>query len=139
MRVELLFASNYLKAVEFQGRDVTLTITGVRLEELEDTKGEKKRKGIVSFKETQRMLVLNRTNAMCIARMLGNETDAWVGKRVTLYPIPHKDPQTKEDGFAIRVRGSPDISADIRFQLQLPRKKPQAVTLYATGKKGTTP
>lgn len=134
MRVELLFASRYLKAVEFQGRDVTLTIAGVRLEELEDTKGEKKRKGVVSFRETQKQLVLNRTNAMCIARMFGSETDDWAGKRVTLYPIPHRDPQTKEDGFAIRVRGSPDIPNDIVFNLQLPRKKPQQVRLVRTQK-----
>jgi len=134
MRVELLFASRYLKAVEFQGRDVTLTITGVKLEELEDTAGQRKKKGIVSFRETEKQLVLNRTNAMCIARMFGSETDDWAGKRVTLYPIPHRDPQTKEDGFAIRVRGSPDIANDIVFNLQLPRKKPQQVRLVRTQK-----
>lgn len=134
MRVELLFASRYLKAVEFQGRDVTLTITGVKLEELEDTAGQRKKKGIVSFRETEKQLVLNRTNAMCIARMFGSETDDWAGKRVTLYPIPHRDPQTKEDGFAIRVRGSPDIPNDIVFNLQLPRKKPQQVRLVRTQK-----
>lgn len=139
MDVSLLFPSRFIKSAEFQGRDVTLTIAAVVLEDLESSDGATKRKGIVGFRETDKGWVLNRTNASCLAGMFGKETDQWIGKRVTLYPAVHKDSFTGEVGTAIRVRGSPDLTADKRVEIRLPRKKPTTVTLKATGKQQQSP
>lgn len=135
MRVELLFPSKYLRAADFQGKAVTLRIKDVRLEEMQEANGTSKQKGIVRFHDTSKALVLNRTNALCIAAMFGPETDKWVNRRVTLHPAPFRDPFTGEASTAIRVRGSPDIAKDVTFDLRLPRKNPVPVVLRKTGAK----
>ena len=127
---ETLFPGRFLKAAEFQGRDVTLTITSVAKDKLPTDDGGEKTRGIVSFRETERQLALNRTNAVCIVAMFGRETDCWVGKRVTLYPAKARFGAEVVD--AIRVKGSPDIEAEVMAVVKLPRKKPQQVTLAKT-------
>lgn len=139
MDVALLFPSKYLKSAEFQGKDVTLTIAGIAIEDLADDRGGTKAKGVVTFRETKKAWVLNRTNAECAKALFGRETDRWVGKRITLYPAPFTDPFTGEVGTAIRVRGSPDIEKDMTAEVHLPRKKPTRMHLKKTAAKGNSP
>lgn len=128
MHFDKLFPGRFLKAGLFQDKDVTLTITKVVLEELDGQKG-KETKAIVSFAERPLQLVLNKTNALCIKAMFGPETDDWLKKRVTFYPAKI---EFEDNDLAIRVRGSPDIPANITFDLKLPRKKPKSTTLQKT-------
>lgn len=123
-----LYPGRFLKAGEFGGRDVNLTITRVQLDELEGSKG-KQMKGILSFRGTPKELVLNKTNGECIKAMFGRRLADWVGKQVTLYP---QKIESDLADIAIRVRGSPDLAADMTFTLTLPRKKPRDVTLKKT-------
>lgn len=120
-----------MKAGEFKGRDVTLTISSVALEELEGSKG-KQVKGIVGFKGTQKQWVLNKTNGLCLRGMFGRNTDDWIGKRVTLYPAAI---QFEDADICIRVRGSPDIAETMQLEIRLARKKPRAMTMQKTGGK----
>ena len=83
---ELLFPSDYLAAVEFRGRDVTLTVASVFKDELKMRGGKSETKPVLSFRETKKKLVLNKTNADSIAEMYGTEAAEWVGQRVTFYP-----------------------------------------------------
>lgn len=133
MDAALLHPSRFLKSAEFKGKDVTYTIASVVLEDLEDENGKTKTKGIVSFRETKKLLVINRTNSDCIKGMFGRETDNWIGKRVTFYPAPFFDNFTKEHTTAIRVRGSPDIKEATTVTVHLPRKKPVQVKMARTG------
>jgi len=127
MDVDLMFQGRFIKAADLMGKDVTLTIQDVCMEELEGDKG-KEMKGIVSFVGKKRKWVLNRTNALCLKAMFGRETDQWKGKRVTLYPTTfNEDP-------CIRVKGSPDLDKPLEFELKLPRKKPKLMKLQPTGK-----
>lgn len=131
-----LFPGRFLKSGEFQGKDVTLTIADIRIESLPSDKGGERDKAIVTFKETKKELVLNRTNGECVKAMFGRRAKPdWIGKRVTFWPAPYTDSFTGEVGTAIRVRGSPDIPADTRIEVRLPRKKPISMTMKATGKK----
>ena len=58
------------------------------------SEGGTEKKPILYFEETkakaepgkEKRLVLNKTNAMTIAKMHGHETDDWKGKRITLFP-----------------------------------------------------
>jgi hypothetical protein len=43
-------------------------------------------KPVVSFRETDKTFVLNKTNSNTIAGLYGNETDQWVGKQIVLFP-----------------------------------------------------
>ena len=123
MNWENMFPGKYIRSTEFNGKDVTLTITAVVLEDLPDDKGGNKKRGIVSFKETPKALVINRTNATSIKNMFGPETDKWAGRRITLFAAPFTDPFTGELGTAVRVRGSPDISEAMEFQARIGRKQ----------------
>jgi hypothetical protein len=133
MDAALLTPSKYIKAVSLGGKDRTVTITGVKVEELEKDDKTKEQRGLVALAETTKKWVLNVTNVKCLIALFGRETNNWVNKRVTLYPERN---EMSDSGFAIRVRGSPDIKADIRFVLKLARKKPRTVVLKAIGKNG---
>lgn len=111
MHYELLFPSQYLKASDLKGRDVTVTIEHVVQETLEGKQGKREKKPAVYFAEVKakpdeprKRLVLNITNARTIAALYGNDTDGWKGRRVTLF-------SATVDGFgkavdAIRIRPS---------------------------------
>lgn len=131
MNFKLMFKGDYIKAVEFNGKVPTMTIASVKIMPLEGDKGVKD-KGVISFRETDRGMVLCRTNAESIAAMFGPETDAWVGKRVTLFE--DKTVKMGRDVVGgIRVKGSPDITAPISFELRLPKRKPLTLTMVPTG------
>ena len=132
-----LFPGRFIKSGEFKGRDVTLTITDIRTEELPQDKGGMRVKGILSFSGTKKEWVLNRTNGECLKGMWGRDTGEWIGKRVTLWPAPFQSSfgDGAEGDTCIRVRGSPDLTEDKRIEIRLPRKKAITVTMRATGKK----
>lgn len=129
MDFDKLFPGRFLKAGQFAGKDVTLTLSKVVLEQLEGGAKGTETKAIVSFVERPLQLVLNKTNALALKAMFGRETDAWIGKRVTLYP---EAIEFEGNDLAIRVRGSPDLPAALTFELKLARKKPRQVTLAKT-------
>lgn len=83
---KLMFPSDYISAVEFKGKDVTLTISGVAIEELKLQGGKKDRKPVFTFKETPKKYVCNKTNAKTIAKLYGSQAKDWIGKRVTFFP-----------------------------------------------------
>lgn len=125
-----LYPGRFLKAGNFKGREVTLTITAVDLEELEDKKG-KKGKGVLSFERTKLQLVLNRTNGECLKGMFGRATAKWIGKRVTFYPVTVE--AFGAPTLAIRVRGSPDIPTDLRIICHIGQQGAVSVTMKRTG------
>ncbi len=95
--------SDFVSAHELKGRDVALTIKSVSKEELAVAGSSKtETKAIIRFVETPKKLVLNKTNATTIARLLGVLTREWVGKRIALFPTTTRlGPDTVE---CIRVR-----------------------------------
>ena len=123
---EQLFPNRFLTAGLLQEKIVTLTIKAIAVESLEGDEGVQE-KAIVSFKETDKQLVLAKTNAIMIREMFGNRLSEWVGKRIHLNPTTTKlGPQTVP---CIRVYGSPDLPADKQIQVKLPKKKPLTVTM----------
>lgn len=128
-----LFPGRFLKAGLFQGKPVTMTITGVELEALPQERGPDKPRGVISFRETPMQLVLNSTNGQCLAAMFGRKVQEWVGRKVTL--SPEEDAFGKDRVPCIRVKGSPEIEQQIEVEIKLPRKKPRKRTLVPTGKK----
>lgn len=123
-----LYPGRFIKASEFKGKQVTLTITEVRLEELVGDKGPQI-KGVISFKGTDKQWAINRTNGTCVKAMFSAKVQTWIGKRVTLFPALH-------DGEpCIRVWGSPDIPNDFDVLVSLPRKRPFTMTMHKTGGK----
>ena len=139
MDMGLGFLGTYITAAELVGKEPTLTIERVTLEQVESMKinddagaGKMKDRVIVYFKGAKRGWLLNRTNAECIKELWGRETDAWVGHRLTLYTTNVRVGPKVEPG--IRIKGSPELEKPHQFDLRLPRKKPIPVTLVPTGK-----
>lgn len=127
-----LFPGRFIKAGEFKGKDVTLTIDAIHLEDLPQDKGGEKTRGIISFRESKKQWVLNRTNAECLKAMWGRDTKEWIAKRVTLFPTMVQVGRGKE--LAVRVKGSPMLTEPLDFEITLPRKKPVAYRLLPTAK-----
>lgn len=119
-----LYAGRFLKAAEFLGKKVTLTITDYDLEELQGEDGTKKAKAILSFKETEKKLVACKTTGTQIMSMFGKQLVDWLGKRVTLFE------DTWNGEGCIRVYGSPDIADDMEVTITLPRRRPFKKTLH---------
>lgn len=82
MNIDQAFPTKYLAAHDLSGRDVTVQIASVNIEEV----GQGDTKPVVYFQGANKGLVLNKTNAHRIADMYGVETDNWRGKSITLYP-----------------------------------------------------
>jgi len=93
MDARLLYPNKYIGAADLRGRDVTMTIDSVIVEDLKTSRGSEE-KPIVRFaelanrgKNKPHLWVMNKTNAMQIAGVLGSyEVDDWIGRRITLYP-----------------------------------------------------
>jgi hypothetical protein len=83
---ELLYPSNYIGAADCKGKDVSLTIENVQIDELMLVGGKKQKKPVLYFEKTVKMLVLNKTNATVISEQHGTEAKGWIGKRITIYP-----------------------------------------------------
>ena len=86
MNVHELFPSNWLSGHDLNGKRIAVTIRTVTLEEMQTPGGGKEQKPVVWFEKATKGLVLNKTNALAIAKQYGPDTETWSGKAVTLYP-----------------------------------------------------
>ena len=67
-------------------KSVTLTITSASIEVSEDPQSKGKQLLSLHFKETDRLLGLNKTNARRIAQIAGTpEVEKWEGLQITLH------------------------------------------------------
>ena len=90
MKLNDLFPRKYATGEDLAGKSVTLTISHLRLEKMIPTPGTAPvEKWVIFFKEAQKGIVLSKTLAFQISKVVGSEdTDEWVGKKVVLYPEP---------------------------------------------------
>lgn len=101
---KLMHPNDYVAAIEFKGKDVTLTIKGVSQETLTMQGGVKDTKPVLTFVETKKKFICNKTNASSIAAMYGKQALDWVGKRITLYPTKTTVGKKMEDCIRVRER-----------------------------------
>ncbi len=119
-----LYPGRFIKAGEFNGKKVTLTIKSIDLDELVDDEGKSKVKGVIAFEETPRQLPLNKTNGICLRAMFGRKVQEWVGRKVILFA----DKWNGEE--ATRIWGSPELQGDMAVEVKLPRRKPINMTMH---------
>lgn len=85
------YQSEWLSGLDLNGKTVSVVINGVTLERVQNQRNETAEKAAVSFRTPggamlKKRLLLNKTNAVALAKLFGTETDAWVGKGVQLRP-----------------------------------------------------
>jgi hypothetical protein len=137
MNADAMVSGEYLKAAAIGDENPTYTIRSVSLEQLASLKSgaaEDKtvQKGVIWFTDTPLGWVMNKTNVECIKAVWGNDTNAWLGKRVTL-----RTEMTKT-GLGIRLKGSPDIDREIIAKVKLFKRKAQEFTIVPTGNRRPT-
>ena len=118
MKMSQAFPSKFVKPADLNGKHVTLTIAKIVIEQLGHG-AEAERKPVVYFLKATKGLVLNRTNAMTLVGMYGDESDDWVGKRVTL--------------FATRIRAFGTMQDTIRVKDEVPPVAKAPASAQATG------
>jgi hypothetical protein len=83
VKISNAFPSKYLRAADIEEMGGRLTHT-VRKVVMEEVGQDRQEKPVVYFTKIRPGLVLNRTNAARLAASLGDETDGWAGKTITL-------------------------------------------------------
>jgi hypothetical protein len=107
MKLSEVFPSKYLKADEWNG-DLVVTIKRVTVEEL-GSGAKKDTKPVLYFQEADKGLACNKTNSSTIAKLYGDDTDDWIGKRIILFStdVEFGGEMTR----AIRVRAKSPLAA----------------------------
>jgi len=104
-RFSKAYPSPYMREPDLCGKDVTLTVAGWRYTNASDkgNEGQAMKGTVLSFKETEKELVLAQRNHISISLIHGPDPTEWIGKRVTFFPttcVAFGDPRKP----CIRVR-----------------------------------
>ena len=83
---QVMFPGRFLSADDLDGKDYTLTIANIGIEQTPMNDGDSEQLWIVSFKEAKKKLVLKKTNCKSIEKLHGSKAEEWIGQQVTLYP-----------------------------------------------------
>jgi hypothetical protein len=99
--------SKYLKQSDL-GADESVIVTVTKVEKVNAARddADPEYKPAVLFKEFPKPMILNKTNIKRLARILGDDTDDWIGKTVTLY-VDHEVEYGGETVGGLRVRPVP--------------------------------
>lgn len=82
-RISESFSGKWLTAADLPKGGMRTTIAEVTEEEIGQGE-DKKTKLVLWLKDTEKGLVLNKTNGNILAELLGDETDDWERKRIVL-------------------------------------------------------
>jgi hypothetical protein len=85
MKVSRTYGGNHFKGEEMDTTPLLLTIDDVSVKEFEGDGGGRKEKIVLAFRETDKTMVVNFTNASIIAGFLGDETDSWIGHKIVVF------------------------------------------------------
>lgn len=113
----------YIAGDSLVGKSVPMTIDRVVVEEVEGQGGKKEDKLVLYFVESQKGMILNKTNAKRIAKLFTGETDDWKGKTIELYTEPVK--AFGETHNALRVRESKLVKQAKAAKVQAETSTPQ--------------
>lgn len=102
MKLNEAFPGKYLRSDDLGDDDVTVTIKDCT-QEMVGQGRDAQLKLVLLFREFEKGLIINKTNATTIAKMHGDDTDEWLGKRIVLW-VNHDVQFGNEIVSAIRVR-----------------------------------
>ena len=103
-----LFPSKYLKADDINGADMVVTIQSIILEELGP---QKDKKAVLYFAETDKGLVLNKTNTETITQLYPGKIGDWVGHKIALYATEVNFAGKTTLGVRVRLRKPEDAAS----------------------------
>lgn len=86
MKVSQMIQSKFLRKEDIED-DTPATIKKLSLEDMPGDSGDQR--WVLFFKEQNKGMVLNTTTIRMLEKAFGDESDDWVGKRVTIYVDPN--------------------------------------------------
>jgi F0F1-type ATP synthase alpha subunit len=101
MKVKDMIESKYLRKEDYE-EDTVHTIKGVKLEDLGKDE-RKEERWILYFREASKGMVLNVTTIRVLEAAYGDDTDLWLGKKITIYVDPNVSFQGRVVG-GLRLR-----------------------------------
>ena len=112
MKRDDVFPSKYLKAADLNGKPVTVTIKNAPYETLKSSEGKEQGKTVLYFVRGKKALPLNIVNWDSVAEICGDDTDAWPGHPIELYPtVTQMGPKTVPCIRIRRPRGTLPLAA----------------------------
>lgn len=98
------FNYNYLGSYSLsEGKDRTVTIKQLKKEEVSDTNGKKSMCLVCYFTDSDKPMILNKTNCKTIERLYGTAfIEDWLGKKINLYSAKVKAFGEITEGLRIR-------------------------------------
>lgn len=106
MKISETFPRKYATGEDIK-QPVSLPIARVVMEQMHPQPGSPaENKPVIYFEGANRGIILNRTLALQIAAIHGDETAAWTGKKIQLYT--EKMRVAGQDRIAIRARPAPN-------------------------------
>jgi hypothetical protein len=103
MKMSGEFPSQFIRALDLQGKEHKLTMSHVEREKIgQDTKP------VLYFIGRERGLVLNKTNAGAIADAYGDESDDWASQPIILFAIKTDFQGKLVDAIRVRVPTAKD-------------------------------
>ena len=115
MKINQAFPSKYIKAADLAGKEFTLTIAKVQIEDV-GGQGNEEDRPVMYFAGRSKGMVLNRTNATAIAHRYGDDTDNWTNKEIIVYPDTVMFQGKMVDCVRVRVPAqAADPASDIPF------------------------
>lgn len=83
MNIREMFPSKWLRVDDLKGKSHVVVIARIT----EQSVGERQeKKWVIWFEKHTKGLVLNKGNALAIARQHGEESNDWIGKPITIFP-----------------------------------------------------
>ncbi len=86
----------YLKGDHLGGKEVTVIIDRVVIEETHPKPGPAVQVPVMYFRGARKGLILSQTNRNAIASLFGDDAGACVGKMITLKAVPSRDGAGRE-------------------------------------------
>jgi hypothetical protein len=109
---DTIFPSKYLKCADLKGKPVIATVERAPVEILKGSDGREDTKTVLYFVGTAKMLPLNMTNWDSVAEVTGeDDTDAWPGHKLELYPAKTELKGKIVDCIRIRAPAQRDFLA----------------------------
>jgi hypothetical protein len=112
MKISEVFPSKFLKSDDLpDDEDALVTIVDAQLEPVGPDKEDKL---CLRFREFEKALVCNKTNADVIGELYGDDTDEWLGKKIWLYVTE------------VSFQGKTTMAIRVRMRKPQPKPKPAA-------------
>jgi hypothetical protein len=83
VKINQMFPSKWLRVDDLRGKSHVVKITRIASHKVGP---REESRWVMYFEGHSKGLILNKGNALAIAELYGDESDAWIGQEITIYP-----------------------------------------------------